>query len=118
MISNMAMEWKLRAFFRIVGLIFLALALILLVVDGTRMLASGGYTATPLGDWIAQIAPLALQNAQTAVQDRVHPLLWDPGLTTLLAWPGWAVLGGIAIFFLLIGRSRTHRREVVSIDQL
>ncbi|MCD7058771.1 hypothetical protein [Pelagibacterium xiamenense] len=108
----------MRVFFRIVGLVFLALALILLVADGTRMLAANGYVATPLGNWIAQIAPLTLESARTAVQENVHPLLWDPTLTTLLAWPGWAVLGGIAIIFLLLGRSKTRRRTVVSIDQL
>lgn len=108
----------MRVFFRIVGLIFLALALILLVVDGTRMLAAQGYVATPLGDWLAQIAPAMLEAAQAAIQENVHPLLWDPGLTTLLAWPGWAVLGGIAILSLLLGRSRSRRQNVVSIDQL
>ncbi|WP_404400234.1 hypothetical protein [Pelagibacterium halotolerans] len=108
----------MRTFFRIVGLIFLALALILLVTDGTRMLAASGYVATPLGDWIGQVAPLTLENVRTAIQQSVHPLLWNPGLTTLLAWPGWAVLGGIAVFFLLLGRSKTRRRNVVSIDQL
>lgn len=108
----------MRVLFRIAGLIFLALALILVVVDGTRMLAVGGYVATPLGDWLGQIAPTTLQTAQSAIQENVHPLLWDPGLTTLLGWPGWAVLCGIAVLFLLLGRSRTRRRSAVSIDQL
>ena len=102
------MRWVLR----VLGTWFLGLALILLVVDGTRMLAADSLLFSTLGELWAQIAPDGPAALQESVQTYVHPLLWDPVLTTFLAWPGWAVLGGIGIVLMIVGRARTPRRYV------
>lgn len=94
----------------------LAGAMILLVIDGTRMLASNAFVMTSLGGTWDEFLPGTTQVAQGFIEGNVHPLLWDPVITTLLSWPGWAVLGGLGIAFALLGRS-PNRRRLVSIDQ-
>jgi len=102
----------MRWFLRVLGTWLLGLALILLVVDGTRMLAADSFLFSTIGELWDQLAPGARDAMGQSVQTTVHPLLWDPVITTFLAWPGWAVLGGIGIVLMVIGRSRTPRRYV------
>ena len=33
-------------------------------------------------------------------------LLWDPMMTSVLAAPSWALLGGLGILFLIFGRKK------------
>ncbi|WP_417584143.1 hypothetical protein [Pelagibacterium sp.] len=106
----------MRVVSRILAAAFLALSVVLLVADGTAMLAANAFVATPLASTIASLFPGTLESVELAVQDNLHPLLWEPTLTTLLAWPGWAVIGVIGLLFALLGRSQSRRR-LVSIDQ-
>lgn len=106
----------MRAVLRIFAAAFLALAVVLLVADGTAMLAANAFIATPLATTIGSLFPGTLESMQLALQDNVHPFLWEPTLTTLLAWPGWAVIGALGLLLALLGRSRSRRR-MVSIDQ-
>lgn len=109
-------ELSMRVVLRIAGALFLALAMILLIADGTRMLAANEVFATPLDEVIGSVLPGALDAAEESVTGTLHPLLWDPVITTLLSWPGWAVFGVLGIVLALLGRSRSNRR-LVSIDQ-
>ena len=106
----------MRMVMRILAAAFLALALVLLVADGTAMLAANAFIATPLAATISALLPGTLETMRAAVQENVHPLLWEPTLTTLLAWPGWAVIGGLGLVLAVLGRSRSRRR-MVSVDQ-
>lgn len=106
----------MRAFFRVLAAVMLALALVLLVADGTAMLAANGYVATPLATTISSLLPGTLEAMQVALQQNIHPLFWEPTLTTLLSWPGWAVIGVLGVLLALLGRSHA-RRQLVSIDQ-
>ncbi len=106
----------MRRLFRIVSALLLATAMILLVIDGTRMLASGALFVTSLGGTWDGFFPGTIEAAQTYVETSAHPLLWDPLITTLLSWPGWAVFGGLGIAFALLGRT-PNRRRLVRIDQ-
>lgn len=106
----------MRAIFRVLGAAMLALALILLVADGTAMLAANGYVATPLAATISSLLPGTLESIQIALQQNIHPIFWDPTLTTLLSWPGWAVIGLIGVLLAMLGRSQA-RRQLVTIDQ-
>lgn len=105
----------MRTVFRILGIVLLALAMILLVSDGTRMLADTTLVFTPLGQTIEDLFPGALAEGEAAL-DAIHPLLWTPAITTLISWPGWAVLGGLGVLFALAGRNPSRRR-LVSSDQ-
>lgn len=106
----------MRVVMRILAAAFLALALVLLVADGTAMLAANAFIATPLATTISNLLPGTLEAFQSAIQENVHPLLWEPTITTLLGWPGWVVIGAIGLVLAVLGRSRSRRR-MVSIDQ-
>ncbi|WP_196260804.1 hypothetical protein [Pelagibacterium limicola] len=107
----------LRRIAFVLAAVLLALAMILLIIDGTRTLASNALVVTSLeGTW-DDFFPGTLRTAQDYVETAAHPLLWAPVITTLLSWPGWAVLGGLGIAFALLSRTR-NRRRLVSIDQL
>jgi hypothetical protein len=57
----------------------------------------------------SKLAPVTLTTARTAVQRYAHPLVWDPGLVTLLQLPAWAVFGLLGVLLAYAGR---RRREV------
>jgi len=95
---------------RFLGGLFLLLATISLVADGTRALA--GPTAalfTPIIQYWADLAPKSLASVQTAVKTSLHPLLWDVVIRRLLAVPVWALFGVVGLLLAYAGR---HRRRV------
>lgn len=96
----------MRSLLKLISALCFAFALILLIADGTAMLAEDGFVATPLAATIGSILPGMLEALQLSVQQYTHPLLWDPALTVVLSWPGWAVLGAVGLLLALIGRSR------------
>lgn len=106
----------MRVILRLLSAGFLALAMILLIGDGTAMLANNAYVATPLAQTMVQLFPDAFPAARAAIEENVHPLLWEPAITTFLSWPGWAVFGAAGAALAVMGRSRSRRR-LVSIDQ-
>eukprot|EP00873_Tetraselmis_striata_P026105 jgi/Tetstr1/446369/TSEL_033911.t1 len=55
------------------------MALVALVIDGTKTIAASAWVATPLGQYWFDFAPASLNTAQAAVQRHVSPFLWDPG---------------------------------------
>lgn len=97
---------------RIVGLWLLGLALILLVIDGTRMLAANAFVMTPLAETWDNLLPETLAGLEALLVQNLHPALWDPTLTTILAWPGWVVFGVAGLLLAFIGRRR-HRRSLI-----
>lgn len=96
----------MRSVLKLVSALFLAFALVLLVSDGTAMLAANGFVATPLAATIGSILPGTLEALQISLQQNVHPVLWDPTLTAVLSWPAWAVLGALGLLLALFGRTR------------
>ena len=107
----------MRAIFRVFAAVFLALSMVLLVADGTAMLAANAFIATPLAVTISNFFPGTVEAMQTGLAANVHPLLWQTPLAALVSWPGWAVIGVLGLLLALIGRSRSRRR-MVSIDTL
>jgi hypothetical protein len=47
-----------------------------------------------------------LAAAQKVVEARIHPLLWDPLIRSVLALPAWASLGTVGLIFTWLGRPR------------
>jgi hypothetical protein len=93
---------------RFIGSLFLLAAVIALTADFTRADPAG--TALPpfaslLKHW-SDLAPQSLAAAQKVVEARIHPLLWDPLIRSVLALPAWASLGTVGLIFTWLGRPR------------
>jgi hypothetical protein len=99
---------------RLVGLLFLAAALVAIVIDGARSIAVSSVTMTPLGTTWFSISPSSLGAAQAAVQRNVEPVIgawvWNPVIQWILLRPTWLVLGAVAMVLLLFGRRPRRRR--------
>lgn len=91
------------------GWVILA-AVIALVNDVTHAYQTGAKMSfASLGkDWYA-LSPASLNQLQAGIERHVHPILWDPGILTLLRLPAFGVLGvfGIALYALGLRRRRT-----------
>ena len=92
--------------FRAFGMIVLALALVTAVLDVTRSVAGSRFIVTSLYDNISGLSDSLLPSLQASVEQGLHPLVWDPLLTGLLALPGWAILWLISMVLLWIGQTR------------
>ena len=68
-------------------LVALCAATIFVVLDVTRSVATSTFVATPLASSWSASAPASLAKVEMLVATRVHPLLWDPVLTHVLALP-------------------------------
>lgn len=98
-----------KSVIRILALFALAMALITGVLDITRSIADSTVVMTPLGiDWL-ELAPTSLYRAQTFIQSYLHPVIWDPGIRTILMAPSWAVFACLWLLLSLAGRNRQRR---------
>ena len=95
----------LRAF-RIFGVWLLIAAFIVLVVDGTRSIASNRLLPMLVGEAWFKFDAAGLSIAQAAVERHVSPVVWDPVITSLLTIPVCVALGVLALLFLWLGRRR------------
>jgi hypothetical protein len=92
-------------FFRFLAALFLLIAVIAGVYDGTRSMAADRLvTASLLEHWTA-IAPTLLNTSQAAVK-RLHPMLWDAGLGQLLQLPASLFFFVLGVLFAYAGRRR------------
>ena len=92
---------------RIAARILLILALLALVSDGTRTLATdGGLVITSFIEHWQDLAPVSLETVKRTLSLKVHPALWDSVLARLFALPAWLVLGGVAIILAYAARKR------------
>ncbi|MBS0247303.1 MAG: hypothetical protein JSR61_11835 [Proteobacteria bacterium] len=96
----------IRFLLRALGLFGLAAAFVLVIYDGTKSIAGNRLFLTSVGDLWTLINAKSLAAIQPLVSPYANGVLWDPVAKTFLSWPAWAVLGVIAILFLLLGRPR------------
>jgi hypothetical protein len=95
-----------RFLVRFLGLILVAASFVGLVIDGTRSIANGTVSFTPLGEVAFRLFPKSFPLIEPAVTRHVHPLLWDPVLLNLFLLPA-AVMGFVLGALLLwLGRKR------------
>jgi len=93
------------------------MALILLIIDGTRSLAASGLVATPLGETWAMLHTDSLVGLREFVATRFFGPLLDSAVAGILSLPGWLVLGVPGGLLAWLGRSRRSRLFVKQ-DQL
>ncbi len=97
---------------RVLGVWLLAAAFVAFVIDGTRSIANGALTTTPLGATMFAIDPSMLNTAQAAVQRYIAPWVWDPVIVWLLEAPTFLTMGLIGAALVLAGRKPgRHRLE-------
>ena len=99
----------LKAMFRAVSLVCLAVALVAAVLDVTRSIADTSVVFTPLYvDW-ARFSPGTLDTTRNFLERYIHAYAWDPAFVTLLRAPTWAVFVVLAILFAMAARRRSRR---------
>src|SRR5690606_33522410 len=108
---------NMRLLFRLVGTWLLGVALILLIIDGTRSLAADALVLTSLGDSWRALHADSLEQVRGFVASRFFAPLLDGAVTALLGLPGWAVLGVLGMLLAWLGRTR-RSRVFVRQDQL
>ena len=98
--------------FRLLSMFFLALGLIVLAVDSySSLMADGALRLVSLGEWWAWIHRDSLLLLQPAVERHISPVLWDPGIQTVLEWPLAIELAVLAAICWLLRRRKRQRRH-------
>lgn len=92
---------------RIIGWLFLALALLAGSAEVAVSLRAGRLTSLPLEQFWRDLNSASLDSAQSFARD-TYPWLWDPGLITVLQMPAWPVLLGIATVILWLFRAPAY----------
>lgn len=95
-----------RLTLRLIGLILLAGAFAALVIDGTRSIAGGMLSLTPLGQTMLWLMPQKFETLKPMIQHDVPRLLWDPVIVHVLAAPTWLVVGVLGVLVMLITQKR------------
>lgn len=97
---------------RTVALLLVAAGFAALVVDGVRSIAGSRILITEFGETAYKLFPHSFPMLQPIVEQRLHPVVWNPFLLSFFLTPTWIVLGFFgALFFWL-----AQRRPQVGID--
>lgn len=100
---------SMRLLFRLTGTWLLALALILLIVDGTKSLGANAFIWTPLGELWMQLHAPSLEGFRGFLESRFFDVVLLPATDFILGLPAWAVFGVPGILLAIMGRSRRSR---------
>ena len=57
-----------------------------------------------LADHASTLAPATFKGAERAINQHLHPLLWDPAAVTFLAIPAWLFFAVLAVLIAYAGR--------------
>lgn len=97
----------IRLLFRLLGIMALAGAFVMAVVDGTSSIAAGEWVITGTKALLVQMLGDRFALIQPAIERHMTPLLWDPVLVALLGLPVFAVLALLgALLILATGKRR------------
>ena len=97
----------LRWVFRGLGLLLLAGAFAAAVIDGARSLADQQLSLTPMGAALATLFPSKIA-ALPALAAKVHPLLWDPVLLSILYVPAFLDLAVLGVLLTVFSARRSR----------
>ena len=107
----------MRLILRILGTWLIGLALVLLVIDGTRSLGANAILFTSLETLWNQIHAPSMAAVRAFFESRFFADLLDTAMANILNCPAFTVFGGPGIIFALLGRVK-RRERFVSQDQL
>ncbi|MEM6973766.1 MAG: hypothetical protein AAF577_13260 [Pseudomonadota bacterium] len=101
---------------RLIALVFALVTLGLILNDGYRSLAAGGWSPLSLGEvWFA-VSPTSLQLLQPAVERHLHPDVWDPYMLAALTGPAFVGFGVLALIFGSLAIAFRPRRRRTLMD--
>ena len=93
--------------FKFLGSWLLAGAALTFINDVTRGLPAGArFTFLSMRGLWQLCHDGSLTAAQGAIQRGLHPLAWDPVLTSVLKLPAWFLLGVLGLALCALGRQR------------
>lgn len=101
-------------FFRLLGMWLMLIAVVAMVIDGTKSLADNQIVITSLGAQWSQISEASLLATRKAVEQNLHPFVWEPLIFSLLLWPSWAILGLLGTLLYWLGRKRYKVRTFIN----
>jgi hypothetical protein len=107
----------MRLILRILGTWLLGVALILLIIDGTRSLGANALTFTSFGDAWSWLNAESLAVTREFFTTRFFGPVLDATIDTVLTFPSWAVLAVPGALLAWMGRSR-RTRMFVQHDQI
>jgi hypothetical protein len=99
----------LRFIIRLLGFALLGVAMTVGVIDGARAIADGGTELMRLEASIQWLFPRQFPALGPAISGNIHPLLWDPLLTTLLRIPAVIAMFALGTLLLILARPKTAR---------
>ncbi len=99
----------MRFVVRLLGTWLLGLALILLIVDGTKSLGASALVLTSVGEMWGIVHLASLQGFEQIMSTSVLGAFWSLAVAPVLSWPGWAVCGVPGLIFAYLGRSKGNQ---------
>lgn len=99
----------MRLILRVVGTWLFALAMVLVIVDGTRSLAASELVVTSLGSTWQALHAESLAAFRGFLETRLFGPLLEQVVTAILGFPAWAVIGVPGILLAYAGRARRSR---------
>lgn len=97
----------MRYIVRVVSTWFLGLALILLIVDGTRSLAANAVVMTPLAESWQSVHAASWEVVYDGLANAMPPLSGQFA-DLVFSWPGWIIFSVLGILFALAGHKRAR----------
>ncbi len=107
----------MRLILRIAGTWLIGLALVLIVVDGTKSLGASRLVFTSLADLWLQVHPPSLDGVRAFFASRFFASLLDTALQAVLSYPAFAVFAVPGIVLALLGR-RPQRQRFLRQEQI
>lgn len=98
----------IRFVVRFLGMWLLAGGFVALVLDGVRSIASSELVMAPFGTTWEATSPGTLAAFQSFIETNLSAQAWEKAVEPALAAPLFAVLGGVGILLLLLGRRRAR----------
>lgn len=95
---------------RFLGYLLAIIAVAAVGYEAWQAVANDGWKMIALGELWFTLDAQSLSVSQAGIQRYVAPWLWEPVITTILLWPGWAVSGVPALLLIWVGRKRGGRR--------
>ena len=100
--------------FRLIGLWIVLLAVVAFAVDGTKSVAADKIITTSLIEQWLSISETSYTALQKFLETKIHPILWDPVLTTFMSAPTWICLTILGSAIYWIGRKRHTKNPYIN----